>query len=174
MTRKTHLLTFFLLQLIVAQPLIVHSTFAQSAFAQSASNSASDVDVLLRMHEAVIQAHLNKDAAAWTALEADTTISANNGEVTRLDRANRLSSRQRYLERTTFEGYRDVKPPIVEISDDGTLGWVIVEVEIIGWTARMDGTIEDVSNTWAWIELYKKEGSTWKMVGNVSNQKSLE
>lgn len=156
------------LKAIAISIFLVHSAFGQM---RDVSPQQGDKAILLEMHQAVLAAHLAKDAAAWTALEADTTISANNGEVTFPGRSARQQSRQRYLERTNFDSYQDVKPPVVELSEDGTLGWVIAEVEVVGWTARMDGTIEDVSNTWAWLELYKKGENGWKMVGNVSNSR---
>ena len=129
---------------------------------------------LLALHQTIINAHLNGDIDAWLAIEADTTISANGGKITHLGRSERRNAREPYLARATFESYRDVKPPMVRISDDGSLGWVIAEVEVIGWTANDDGSIEDISNVWAWIELYEKTPSGWKVEGNVSNSRPLD
>ncbi|MBT4602590.1 MAG: hypothetical protein HOC28_05610 [Bacteroidetes Order II. Incertae sedis bacterium] len=67
--------------------------------------------------------------------------------------------------------YRDLSSPIVRLSEDGTLGWIIAEVETVGWAARADGTIEDISEIWAWIELYQKSSEGWQMTGNVSNRR---
>lgn len=144
--------------------------FAASALGQSVE---TDMSELLGMHAAVIQAHMDRDVEGWLNLEADTTISANAGVVERLSRMERRRSRTAYLERATFESYRDIKPPIVRISGDGTLGRVVAEVEVIGWMANMDGTIEDFSNVWAWIELYERKPEGWKMTGIVSNSRPL-
>ncbi len=58
----------------------------------------------------------------------------------------------------------------LKISDDGTLGWVVVQVRAEGVRYNEQGTVsgklEFVS---AWIELYEKINGQWEMVGNVSN-----
>lgn len=131
----------------------------------------SDAKELLKHHQTVLQAHVTGDVAAWLAVEADTTISVHDGAVTYLTRNERKASRAAYLGRTTFEVYRDLSSPIVRLSEDGTLGWIIAEVETVGWAARADGTIEDISEIWAWIELYQKSSEGWQMTGNVSNRR---
>jgi hypothetical protein len=77
------------------------------------------------------------------------------------------------LSRTKFDSYRDLSVPIVKVSEDGSLEWVVAEVKVIGWTANSDGSIEDISNVFAWIELYEKTPLGWKMSGNVSNSRPL-
>ena len=140
------------------------------AFGQNAS---SDIQALLSMHEIVLQAHLNNDVSAWMAIETDSTMSVNEGDISHLGWSERRNTREAYLGRTTFEQYQDLSSPVVRVSEDGTLGWVIAEVEVVGWTARADGTIEDIANVSAWIELYQKFPDGWKMIGNVSSSRSL-
>jgi hypothetical protein len=152
-------------------PWLATLLFAASALGQSAG---TDVSELLSMHAAVIQAHIDHDVDSWLALETDTTTSVNSGLVTRVGRMDRRKARIGYLERATFDSYRDVKPPIVQISDDGSIGWLIAEVEVVGWMANMDGTIEDFSNVWAWVELYERTPQGWKQTGNVSNSRPLK
>ena len=134
----------------------------------------SDTDILLGMHETVLQAHRDGDVEAWLSVEADTVLSVNNGTITRLTRTDRRSARSGYLLRATFDRYEDVRPPEVRISEDGTLGWVAVEVEVEGWMARDDGAIEDFAEAYAWVELYEKRDGRWVMTGNVSNSRDLE
>jgi hypothetical protein len=124
---------------------------------------------LLAMHQGVLQAHLDGDVDAWMALEAEAYTSGNRGEITFPTKAERRSWRQPYLAATTFTAYRDLEPPIVEVSDDGTLGWVIVQVEIAGSQAQEDGSTVPVEAVYAWVELYRKIAGEWKMVGNLSN-----
>jgi hypothetical protein len=57
----------------------------------------------------------------------------------------------------------------VTVSRDGTLGWVVVQVEARGVQRTADGTREPIAFVSAWIEMYEKRGGRWFRVGNVSN-----
>jgi hypothetical protein len=56
----------------------------------------------------------------------------------------------------------------VTVSRDGTLGWVVVQVEAKGVQQTAGGT-EPIGFVCAWIELYEKRDGRWYRVGNVSN-----
>lgn len=137
----------------------------------SAEDGSADEEALLAKHEFVLEAHRTGDVPGWMASEADTVISANRGTITFSAAAERRAMRERYLGSTTFSMYRDLRPPIVKVSDDGTLGWVIAEVEIRGVQTGDDGTETPVDSIWAWIELYEKRDGEWKAIGNVSNMR---
>ena len=62
-------------------------------------------------------------------------------------------------------------PPIVRISKDGSLGWLIAQVSAAGVQADAGGQEKPVAFTSAWIELYEKQNGRWVAVGNVSNFK---
>ena len=85
------------------------------------------------------------------------------------ERRGRLGS---YLRSTTFQEYRDVADPLVRVSSDGTLGWVIVQIEASGRQTTPEGQPESLEFVSAWIELYEKRDGRWVRVGNVSNFKS--
>ena len=57
---------------------------------------------------------------------------------------------------TKFEYYRDMVPPVVKVSTDGSLGWVIVQVEAKGVRAGEAYAFQS-----AWIELYEKQDGFW-------------
>jgi hypothetical protein len=61
-----------------------------------------------------------------------------------------------------------VTEPIVSVSADGTLGWVVVQVRARGVQGDAKEPLAFVS---AWIELYEKRKGRWVRVGNVSNFK---
>ena len=137
-----------------------------------AAVAVTDVDRLRALHEKVMQAHRRGDVELLLQDEAPDYVVANRGEVTRPtldDRRRRLGA---YLGRTSFHEYRDVVEPVVTVSDDGTLAWVVVQVQARGMQtadAGKKGPVEFVS---AWIELYQKRDGRWWRVGNVSNFRS--
>lgn len=124
-------------------------------------------------HETILAAHRTGDVDRWIGLEADTVITANAGTITFPDRAARRAARAAYLERTAFTTYADLRPPIVEVSADGTLGWVLATVEVEGTTVDAEGGPRPLAAVWAWIELYRKVDGRWQLVGNLSNRRPV-
>jgi len=130
----------------------------------------ADADELRSLHERVLAAHRSGDVGDWMAVEAEEYVSANGGTITLPSVAERLAAREPYLRSTTFTSYRDLRPPIVALSRDRTLGWLIAEVEIRG-TQISEGAENGVDAIWAWVELYEKQDGVWRLVGNVSNRR---
>jgi hypothetical protein len=136
------------------------------------SRVEADRDLLRALHEKVILAHRQSNVETILEDEGADYVVANRGEVTRPtleERRERLGS---YLRRTTFSEYRDVTDPVVTISSDGSLGWVIVQVRATGIQTTESGEKEPVEFVSAWIELYEKRQGRWLRVGNVSNFKT--
>src|SRR5262249_12646840 len=103
--------------------------------------------------------------------EAPDSVSANRGEITQPTLDARRARFQQYLETTRFTEYVDLVPPIVRVSDDGSLGWVIVQVRGVGVQTTQDGASRPLVFESAWIELYERRAGVWYRVGNVSNFK---
>ena len=131
----------------------------------------SDVAALKALHENVLEFHRQGNVDAWMAQEADNVVSANRGTISFTSAEERRARREPYLSSTSFDVYRDLRPPVIRVSDDGTLGWVIAEVEMKGSAVSDDGERVPFEAIWAWIELYEKQGGAWKAVGNVSNRR---
>lgn len=136
-----------------------------------ASSSTSHEAQLRALHAKVLRAHLQNDVDLLLEDDAPQGTEANRGVVTRTDAATTRNHLGRYLARTTFQEYRDLIEPVVAVSRDGTLGWVIAQVYARGTQRQEDGTQEPLEFTCAWIELYERRGDRWLRVGNVSNFK---
>ncbi len=132
---------------------------------------SKDHDVLRALHEKVIRAHRQSNVEILLEDEAVDYVVANRGEVTRPSLDERRARLGSYLGSTTFQEYRDVTDPVVRVSSDGTLGWVIVQVQASGGQTTQGGQKERLEFVSAWIELYEKRGGRWFRVGNVSNFK---
>jgi hypothetical protein len=128
---------------------------------------------LRALHDQMLAAHRNGDVESWMSVEAEEITVAGRGEISFPSAADRRARRETYLGSTTFSVYRDMREPIVQVSDDATLGWLIAEVEIEG-VRTIDGTDVPFHSIWAWIETYEKQAGEWKMVGNVSNLRPEE
>lgn len=150
--------------------IILALVIAGSAHAQSAK-VRDDERELLRLHEAVLEAHRKSDVEMFLSSAREPFVMANRGAITRPTIEELRSRLGPYLERTRFSVYRDQVPPVVKVSADGSLGWVIVQVEARGEQTTEDGTIVPVEFVSAWIELYEKRDGNWVAIGNLSNFK---
>jgi hypothetical protein len=135
-----------------------------------AADNTDHAAAIEAIHAQILQAHRERDAEAWTALEADTVTVASRGELTLTARAERLALRQGYLGATRFSVYRDLQPPIVHVARDASQAWLFANVEVV---AHPDdaGATDSTHVVWAWIELYERRAGKWLMVGNVSNER---
>ena len=135
--------------------------------------SGADEEQILAIHRGLIASHLNRDAKAIVAAEADEITVVSRGDVLLLKKADRLAQFENYLSQVEFKEYRDLVAPTVRVSEDGTLGWLIAQVRIRGSGRDNDGIIAPFEWTWAWIELYEKQSGKWLRVGEVSNMKPM-
>lgn len=148
-------------------------TLALMAYGLRASEqSNSDVDEILELHRALLESHIRYDVDGVLAAEAEQIVLVSRGEVEFPTKAERFYRFERYLKSVEFEEYRDLISPIVRVSDDGTLGWLIAQVKIAGTRTSGDGEQTPVDAIWAWIELYEKHEGSWIRIGEVSSFKS--
>lgn len=126
---------------------------------------------LLHMHSELIRAHLEGRVELWMSLESDEYISVNRGHITSPSPDERERQRTAYLEGATFTAYRDLREPLVRVSQDGTMGWLMAEVEVSGTAPGPAGDRVSFQDVWAWVELYEMTEGGWRMVGNASNRR---
>ena len=129
----------------------------------------SDEQQLLDLHQAGLSAHLKSDVDALLAGQADDFILVNRGDISSPTKEQRRAFLGPYLAATKFEFYRDTVAPIVKVSRDGSLAWVIARVEARGTSATHDGDRASLEFEVAWVELYERRGSEWVGIGNVSS-----
>lgn len=139
--------------------------------ASGARLSSGDEDQLLRLHEEGLQAHRESSIDLLLEAEEDDYVISSQGEISRPNREARRRGLGPYLESTRFSVYRDQIPPVVKVSKDGSLGWVIAQIEAKGEQTEPDGTVAPLEFVSSWIELYEKRGGRWIRIGNVSNFK---
>ena len=126
---------------------------------------------LLALHEEAMQAHRESNADLLLQSDARDFVSVNRGEIARPTLDTRRERFRQYLSTTRFSEYVDLVPPVVRVSKDGSLGWVIAQVRGVGVQTTQDGGSKPLAFESAWIELYERQGDKWARVGNVSNFK---
>jgi hypothetical protein len=130
----------------------------------------TDEQALLRLHRVFMDGHLFGRTNGMKEGLAEDVVIVSRGEVHPLSGAETLEMLTEILERTDYTVYDDLIRPVVRVSNDGTLGWVIVQVAARGHQRGEEGKptkpLEFIS---AWVELYEKMDGSWRMSGNVSN-----
>jgi hypothetical protein len=133
----------------------------------------TDEQALLRLHRVFMDGHMFGQSGGMRDGLADNVVIVSRGEVHPLSGEETLQTLEDIIARVDYSAYDDLIHPVVRVSDDGTLGWVIVQVQAAG--VRLDregrpaGPFKFVS---AWVELYEKVDGRWRMSGNVSNFRS--
>lgn len=132
----------------------------------------NDEQQLIKLHRMIMDGHLSESKDFFNPIVADSFTVVSSGEVfvnegnAANEQMNKILSNRNYLV------YDDLIRPMVKISDDGSLAWVIVQVYAKGirYNEKLE-TIGSMEFTSAWIELYEKMDGKWKKMGNVSNFK---
>ena len=149
-------------------PLLLALLFMASTSAGSTS-LPSDEQQLLELHQEGLTAHLKGDVDALLAGQADDFVLVNRGDISSPTKEQRRAVLGPYLAATKFDFYRDTVAPIVKVSRDGSLAWVVARLEARGTRATPDGGHASLEFEVAWVELYERRGAEWVGIGNVSS-----
>ena len=129
---------------------------------------------ILELHELQRDVHFQKKASEFANLLSESHISVNRGAVNTPTIEENTVRFQKYFDSVEFIKWDDVKPPVIRFSDDGSMAYTIVEKEVM---VRYEGDegqeIRDVT-TFAWVAIYKKYGSEWKIDCVASTNKPNE
>jgi hypothetical protein len=153
-------LTSFVLLLVASVP--AHA-------AESTSPTSADERRILALHEAGLKAHMDGDIDAFLAIQADEFLLVDRGEISSPSKQDRREFLGPYLASTKFAFYRDKVPPLVKVSQDGTLGWVAAQIEARGESVSPNGQTRTIEAVFAWIELYERRGTEWVSIGNATS-----
>ncbi|MGH9369281.1 MAG: nuclear transport factor 2 family protein [Thermoanaerobaculia bacterium] len=152
-----------------ARALVSRLVLALLAVGSAGGAARSDEQELRSLHETILRAHREQNPAAWLAIESDRYVVVNRGEISHPSKAERGKWIGLFLSSTRFREYEDVVTPIVKISKDGSVGWLIAQIHAAGVQTDASGKEKPLEFTSAWIELYEKRDGRWVSVGNVSN-----
>jgi hypothetical protein len=69
---------------------------------------------------------------------------------------------------TTYYAWDDLEPPIVRISADASMAWMIVRVQVRRTQTDATGTTRERAFVYAGIMTYEKRAGRWLRIANVS------
>lgn len=138
-------------------------------------NSETGVDLelekaaLLKIHAQDRQAHFDTDVDLLLSHSGHEFISVSNGEVHRSTPAEERAFFEGYFKGATYYEWDDLEPPIIRISADASMAWMIVRTQVRRVT-RLEGAEEarETRFVYAGIMTYEKNAGNWVRVANVS------
>jgi len=123
---------------------------------------------LMRLQQQARVAHLTRDAKLLVSTFADDFTSISGGKISQPTREASLTRLQKYLDSSTFIEWDDIRPPVIRVSDDATLGFVLVHKKVRLLAKNENGKEAEETEIFAWIETYQKIKGEWKLVAVVS------
>jgi ketosteroid isomerase-like protein len=126
---------------------------------------------LLRLHEEQRVAHLNADADLLISAQADDFVDIGDG---RIDRPGREANRARfqdYLDSVEFLEWDDISPPVIRISADASMAYVIVHKRV---RLIREGDDQEEHTVYAWLETYEKRAGEWRLTTVASTDRPGE
>ena len=133
---------------------------------------APDLDAeraeLLRLHGLERETHIEKDAARLVEMFSDDFRNVAGGDVTQPSARESRGRLQAYFDRSTFLAWDDVEPPVVRISRDGSMAYVIVRKLVHVQAPDSTGEPAEERTVFAWTETWEKRNGEWKLTSVTS------
>jgi hypothetical protein len=123
------------------------------------------------MHELGRTAHLEKRADLLVASFADSFLNISHGTVALRSPAESQARFQAYFDRVTFQEWDDSAPPLIRISPDGQMAYVVVQKSVRLTAPDSAGAQRPEHTVYAWVELYEKRDGKWTLMAVVSTDR---
>jgi hypothetical protein len=139
--------------------------------------NAADLELekkaLLEQHEQSKKHHFERNAAALVRDNADPFISVSNGSIDSSRRADAERMFTEYLKDAEYLNYDDLHPPVIRISPDGQMAWMITRTKVLR-RKNYDGKTQQEGFIYAGIMTYAKKNGKWMREANVSTFAAME
>lgn len=135
---------------------------------QSAKDLEKEKAELLRVHKLDREAHFATDVELLQRHSPEEFISVSGGKIYRSTKADERKQFSEYFKGAKYYEWDDVEPPIVRISNDGSMAWMITRVRVRRTQKTATGGDKEEKFTYAGIMTYEKRDGKWVRVANVS------
>ena len=126
---------------------------------------------LLRLHEVARTAHLQKRADLMVGPWEDSVLFVAAGQVTARSSEESRTRFQSYFDRSTFQAWDDIAPPMLRISPDGRMAYKIVRKRVRLTSPDSAGRAVPEDVVYAWIEIYERPRDRWVLTAVASTDR---
>lgn len=114
---------------------------------------------LLELHNLQRNAHFNRDAKLLVSIQADNFIEISSGKINNPKKEDLIKRFQSYFDAVTFIEWDDIKPPIIQVSEDATLAYMLVSKRVRLKTKDN----KEQTSIFAWTSTFQKIKGKWMM-----------
>ncbi len=141
---------------------------AASASAQPSADLEKEKAELLRLHKSDREAHFKTDVDALLANSPEEFISVGRGKINRSNKDDVRKMFTGYFRDAKYYEWDDVEEPIIRISNDASMAWMITRTRVRRVQKKADGSEQEEKFVYAGIMTYEKRDGRWVRVANVS------
>jgi hypothetical protein len=123
---------------------------------------------LLRLHQQDRRAHFQTDVDLLLARHPEEFIAVRDGKIYRPKKADTRKMFTESFKGANYFEWDDLEPPIIRISNDGSLGWIIVRLKVRRMKKDAAGAEKEEKFVYAGIMTYEKRDGGWIKTANVS------
>ena len=141
---------------------------SSAAFAQRPVDLEKEKAELLKVHQTDREAHFKTDVEMILLHSADEFISVSSGRVERSTRRALREFFEGYFKNAKYYEWDDLEPPVVRISNDASMAWMIVRTKVSRTQKDDAGAERRRQFVYAGIMTYEKQNGKWVRIANVS------
>ncbi len=123
---------------------------------------------LLALHQSDRRAHVTHDVEGLLATFPPEFISVRDGNIRRQPQDELRKRFTEYFRGAKFTAWEDLEPPVVHVSPDGQMGWMIARVKIAINRSDAAGQPSTENVVMAWMSAYEKHEGKWQHVANAT------
>lgn len=131
-------------------------------------NLEAEKNALLQLHADDRRAHFETNVPLLMSHGADTFISVSNGVISHTTADEVKQTFTRYFQDAIYYEWDDLEPPIVRISNDASMAWMIVRTKVQRTQKNENGDDVERKFVYAGIMTYEKQDGKWVRIANVS------
>lgn len=143
---------------------------APAAISSSTSGAESARAELLALHQADRRAHFAHDINALVGSLPPELIYVRDGKIEKQTKDALRKRFTEYFARAEFSAWDDLEPPIISVSPDGQMGWMIVRMKLAYTETDAAGKKTPVETVMAWMSAYEKRDGHWLQVANTTTE----
>lgn len=123
---------------------------------------------LLAVHMADRRAHFDHDVGSIVEGMGAEFTTVHAGKIKVMSRNDVRKQFTEYFRGAEFSAWDDLESPLVQVSPDGKMGWMIVRVRIAHTKTDAAGAQSKEDTVLAWMSAYVKRDGKWLLVANAT------
>ena len=148
--------------------ILLFIAYAASASAHPSADLEKEKAELLRLHNSDREAHFKTDVDRLLENSPEEFISVSRGKISRPSKDDARKMFTGYFREAKYYEWDDVEEPIIRISNDASMAWMITRYRVRRVQKNAAGVEKEEKFVYAGIMTYEKRDGRWVRVANVS------